>query len=280
MNAAAADDLVYELLPRWTVPSFERTRGKYPLGTEAVALSQLATRLASGLPVASRHPRYWSIYTYAIKQFWDSKRIPQNNAALGRFLKTREVVFACAALSCRHHPELSGIVGQDTLGPWVRAHASGSDELPLDLHYLKQAMGGYGQIYRGAMADLDLVVLAENNPKARLDAPFGNLGAAVADNFGQAIAGTTYARRYADQVTGSIPMGVVKELAEASCFCRLGEYRAERDLLTDVLLGRAQGHSVAHEQRAETVRLFLDLAQSTDAVLIDDARFLLIPCES
>lgn len=60
-------------VPRWTIPSFRRTPGRYPLGTEAVNQNLLAQELASGLPVLSRHPRYWSFYTFVIKQFWDQK---------------------------------------------------------------------------------------------------------------------------------------------------------------------------------------------------------------
>jgi len=259
------------LVPRWTVPSFDRTPGRYPLGTEAVALNQLATHLASGLPVLSRHPRYWSIYTYIVMRFWDSKRSPQNNAALGRFLKPRETVFACAALLCPRHGELPGIVGRDTFVPWLRSHPD--EDLPIDLQYLQQSLGGYGQIYRGAMADLGFILLAENNPKARLDAPFGEVGNAVAESFGSAIAKTTYAKNYAEQDSGTIPLGVVRELAEESCFCRLIEHEAERDLLTDVLLGRMQPPPSAHRDRAETVRMFLDLAQQTHSTPLDEAGY-------
>jgi hypothetical protein len=257
-------------MPRWTVPSFERTPGRYPLGTEAVALNQLATQLASGLPVQSRQPRYWSIYTYIVQRFWESKRSPQNNAALGRFLKPRETIFACAALVCPRHGELPGIVGRDTFVPWLRNHPD--DDLPLDLRYLQQPLGGYGQIYRGAMADLGLILLAENNPEARLDAPFGELGSAVAESFGAAIATTTYAKRYADRDAGTIPLGVVRELAEASCFCRLVEHEPERDLLADVLLGRKQPGS-SHRDRADTIRMFLDLAGRTHSTPLDESRY-------
>lgn len=46
----------------------------------------MATEPASGLPVLSRHPRYWSLYTFLTKQYWDSGWTPQANAALGRYL--------------------------------------------------------------------------------------------------------------------------------------------------------------------------------------------------
>lgn len=119
------------LVPRWTIPSFVRTPGRYPLGLEAVALNQLATVLASGLPVLSRHPRYWSIYTYLIKQYWDRKRIPQTNVALGRFLKTHEIVFACAALLCARHKPLIGVAGSDTFRPWLSDN--GHTDIPISI---------------------------------------------------------------------------------------------------------------------------------------------------
>src|SRR4051812_48888248 len=171
--------------PRWTIPSFRRTPGRYPLATEAVNQGLLATELASGLPVLSRHPRYWSFYTFVIKQYWDQQRQPQNNAALGRFLRPREVVFACAALVCQQHTiDFTTVLGRDTFVPWLNQNAN--DDLPLNLDYLVQSLGGYGQVYRGALQDLGLVLGAENNTEARLDAPFDTWGSAVADAFGAA----------------------------------------------------------------------------------------------
>ncbi len=95
----------------------------------------------------------------------------------------------------------------------------------------------------------------------------------MAEAFGQAIAGTTYARQHAGQTGGTIPLGVVRELAQASCFCRLAEAGTERDLLVDVLLGRRQPAHQAHRNRSSSVRLFLDLARATDALPIDEERF-------
>lgn len=89
------------------------------------------------------------------------------------------------------------------------ARPEGRDDLELDLDYLDQRLGGYGQVYRGAMGDIGLIIRAENTPGARLDAPLGDLGASVADAFGRAISGTTYAREYADRTDGTIPLAVI-----------------------------------------------------------------------
>ena len=255
--------------PRWTIPSFARTRGRYPLGIEAVNFNQLDD-LASGLPVLSQHPRYWSIYTHIVKSFWDRGLTPQTNAALGRFLRPHEMIFASAALLCDRHPEPPGILGRNTIAPYLR---QGHDDLRLDLEYLGESLGGYAQVYRGAMADLGLILRAELTPGARLDAPMGELGASVADAFGQAIRGTTYARQHAGQTEGTIPLGVVKELAQASCFCRLAEAGAERDLLVEVLLGQQQQAHQAHRNRAAAVRLFLDLARASESLSVGEGRF-------
>lgn len=266
------------LMPRWTVPSFVRTSGRYPLGLEAVALNQLATDLAAGLPVLSRHPRYWSIYTYLIKQYWDRKRMPQNNTALGRFIKTREIVFACAALLCpRHnHKPLLSIVGSRTFRPWLsdKQHT----DIPISASgplgaYIQSGMGGYGQIYRQAMSELGLILLAEDNARVRMDAPFSEIGVAVAQAFEAAIADTVYVRRHLDQDEGNVPMDVVRELGEVSCFCQLTHHAPEHDLLTQVLLGRVQAPTEAHQQRAETIHMFLDLAAKTANVPLSEERF-------
>lgn len=255
--------------PRWTVPSFTPTPGRFPLGMEAVNFNQL-DELASGLPVASQHPRYWSIYTYIVKSYWDRQLKPQTNAALGPFLKSHEVIFASAALLCDRHSELPGILGRNTIAPYLRA---GHDDLELGLDYLAERLGGYAQVYRGAMIDLDLILRAELTPGVDLDAPMGELGASVAGAFGRAIAGTTYAQKYAGQTQGAIPLAVVRELAQVSCFCQLREGGAERDLLVDVLLGRPQAAHEKHRNRAQTIRLFLDLARKTEHLPVDEERF-------
>lgn len=255
--------------PRWTIPSFRRTPGRYPLGLEAVNFGQLDD-LASGLPVLSQHPRYWSIYTWSIKRYWDRGLRPQTNAGLGRFMRRQELAFASAALLCVAHDELPGIIGRNAIMPHLRGTPDG---LHLDLPYLEQRMGGYGQVYRGGMAALGLVLPAELNPQAPLDAPLGELGASVADAFGAAIADTAYMRDYANLDDGTIPLEVLRELADVSCFHHLAAGGAERDLLVAVLLGTAQAPHPSHRNRAASVRLFLDLARATRDAPVEQERF-------
>jgi hypothetical protein len=200
------------------------------------------------------------MYTHIVKSFWDRGIAPQNAAALSRFFRPHEIVFAAAALLCDRHSELPGIIGRDTIAPYLK---EGHEDLRLDLDYLDQRLGGYGQVYRGGMADLGLILRAELNPKARLDAPFGELGASVADAFRDAISGTTYARRHAGQTEGTIPLGVIRELGQVSCFCRLADGGSERGLLVDVLLGHKQASEVSHKNRSATVQLFLDFAAAS-----------------
>ncbi|GER89801.1 hypothetical protein KDW_39630 [Dictyobacter vulcani] len=278
-----------ELLPQWTVPSFQSIAGRYPLGLEAVSLNILATKLAPGLPVLSRHPRYWSIYTYLIKRFQDTQKPTKTtkNPVLGRYLKSREIVFASAAL-LHHLPEfLRNVVGSDTLGPWLRRNQSTTTSLPVSLEgelgsYLQQSMGGYGQIYRGAMADLELVLHPENiREDIYFDIAWGELGTVVANTFASAIAETRYVKEFIDKDIDEIPLNVVRELGEVSCFCLLRHHEPERRLLTDVLLGKAQAtfhkepQAIDKEyllyrrrQRAETVRMFLDLADQTQNIAL------------
>lgn len=107
----------------------------------------------------------------------------------------------------------------------------------------------------------------------RMDAPFGELGAAVAHAFGAAIANTEYVRRFLDQDEGNVPLEVVRELGEVSCFCQLAHHVPERDLLTQVLLGQLQTPTPAHRQRADTVHMFLDLAAKTADARLSEERF-------
>ena len=261
------------LLPRWTTPSFERTSGRYPLGLEAVALGQLDSDLASGLPVVARHPRYWSMYAWIIHRFSQSESA-KTNRALGAYLKPRESAFACAAFL--HHPppepELSDVIGRNTFVPRLRDRSG--DLFPIPLDYLEARLGGYGQAYRGAMADLGIVALDVATPAGMCDLPFSELGVEVAEAFGAAIADTEYARHYADDPHPEVvPIEVLRELGEASCFCRLAGHGPERSLLTRVLLGEVQRPNASHANRAATVRMFLDLADATDGHPLNEHRF-------
>ncbi len=279
-----------EILPHWTVPSFQATGGRFPLGLEAVSLNVLANVLAPGLPVLSRHPRYWSIYTYLVKRFQDTRAYTSktSNTALGRYLKAREIVFSCAALQCPNHQHepLRNVLGSDTFGPWLRDNPSAL--IPTDLDgelgkYLKQLLGGYGQVYRGAMIDLELICPDDMNPEANFDVVYGKVGAAVAETFASAIAKTRYVREFIDKDDAAVPLGVIQELAEVSCFCQLRNHEPERKLLTDVLLGHAQAAASSHAQnaevtrkrtrRAETIKMFLDLAQQTQTVALNETNF-------
>jgi len=215
------------------------------------------------------------------------------NAALGRYLKSREIVFGCAALMySRHgHEPLRNVLGSDTFSPWLshNKHVSPPAQLPTSLEgelgqYLQQPLGGYGQVYRGAMIDLELILPADDNPKAKFDVVYGEVGAAVAKTFAEAISHTRYVREYLDKDDIAIPLDVMEELGAASCFCQLRNHEAERTLLTDVLLGRAQQNDTKthaqdaatlekRSQRAATVRMFLDLAKQTQSSPLDEKRF-------
>ncbi len=282
------------LIPQWTVPSFRSIAGRFPLGLEAVSLNIMANRLAPGLPVLSRHPRYWSIYTFLIKRFQDrgTHTNKTNNAALGRYLKAHEIVFGCAALMCPHHNQepLRSVIGADTFNPWLskNRHLSPRAQLPTSLtgelgEYLQQSLGGYGQVYRGAMIDLELILPFEMNPKAKFDVVYGEVGTAVADTFAEAIAHTRYVREYLDKDDVTIPLDVIEELGAASCFCQLRTHEPERKLLVEVLLGQAQQRAKTHAQdavtvekrlqRTETIRLFLDLAEQTQSFTLNEMCF-------
>lgn len=265
--------MTHATIPRWTIPSFARTSGRYPLGLEAVALGQLDADLASGLPVVARHPRYWSMYAWIIHRFSQSESA-KTNRALGAYLKPREAVFACAAFL--HHPppepELTDVIGRNTFVPRLRDRTG--DLFPIPVDYLEQRLGGYGQVYRGAMSDLDIVALDVATPAGTCDLPFGELGVEVAEAFGAAIADTEYARYYADDpYPEAIPIEVLHELGEASCFCRLVAHEPERALLTRVLLGEVQRPNASHANRAATVRMFLDLAAATQGHPLNEDRF-------
>jgi hypothetical protein len=128
------------------------------------------------------------------------------------------------------------------------------------------------------MFKLGIILPADYNLPVKMDAPWGDLGAALADAFGRAVEGTEYIQKYMDRDDiEAVPREVIQELAGVSCFCRLNEHTAERDLLTGILMGRAQPKGQLHEltQRnlASTVRMFLDLAQATNTHAVDEGRF-------
>jgi len=98
---------------------------------------------------------------------------------------------------------------------------------------------------------------------AHLDAPFGDLGKSLAEAFGGAIAGTRYAREFADQTEGSIPLSCSGNSVRRAAFTGWRRAESERDLLVAVLLGNRQKPHPGHGNRAASVRMFLDLARAT-----------------
>ena len=91
--------------------------------------------------------------------------------------------------------------------------------------------------------------------------------AAVADAFERAISGTAWYQKWLHGVD-PIPVGVLEELAEAACLCRLDDYPDEREAIRHLLLSSDSSERLEPtEQRRRAFGLFLEAVDvAPDAV--------------
>ena len=257
--------------PRWTEKLFKPSGGQDHLGLGSVSSDRILPQLAPGVNVIPIHPRYWSLYTFLLHEFWQ-RDLPRTRAAWVQFYRPRECIFAIGAHLCdrREHgraKSMAGIVGARRISAYVRAR----DSFDPQFNYIDSELGGYGLYYSTVMAAMGLIVLAVPEVGVPCDAPTPE-GRIVAEGFGQAIAGTTYYREYFDDDRADIPASVALEYARAACLCQLQTRRApDRTLLRDTFLHGGPPEDAA--ARRTSLRMVLDIAHQTDGHGLDEDTF-------
>ena len=251
--------------PMWTEKMYLTVGGQDHLGIGSVVTDKILPLLSPGINVLTPRPRYWSFYAFVIDEFW-KRDLPRTGPSFRRFMRQKESIFSAAGHFCSNPEHGAMPIGSRRVGPLV---AENKKSYSTNFDYMKSSGGGYGLYYATAMQATGVVRLADKELGLPVDAVTPVLGVEVAESFRNAISGTKYWQKYFDQ--DEIPSGVVEELAEVCCLCRLRNNAPDRRPLVKVFLNG--GHESEVQSRQNSLRLMLELAKQTSDVSISEADF-------
>lgn len=251
--------------PAWTLPMYQPSTGMDHLGLASVSQDRILPALSPGVNVLTVHPRYWSVYSWLLTEFWD-RQLPRTQAAWGLFLKPRERIFVAAVLSCpRHGTDIPEVAGKRTVGAEVDREDT---EFDPTAPYLKNARGGY-PIYASAVSQLGLTLLDRDTSQFSCDAPT-EAGRALGHSLRAWIEPTRYYAHHFNAVDVAVPADVVAEYAERVCLCRLVDGPDLPHVEDAFLHGGDPGQA---ERRRSSLRLVCDVSAQTKAEPVDSWDF-------
>ena len=175
--------------PVWGARAFAPKSGQDHLGLGSVSSDRILPSLSPGINVLTIHPRYWSVYSWILDDFW-STDLPRTRSAFRDFYRPREALFSAACHVCdapEHATLVANIVGSRRISPIADAA-----EFDPQFDYIKEPLGGYGLYYRSAMEVTGALIVAGPGNGFPFDAPTP-VGRALAAAFRDAVAGTRIA---------------------------------------------------------------------------------------
>lgn len=221
--------------PEWIKPGLNVKAGRDPLGLQTITIDRIMPQLLPGILALSQRARYLSFYPFLLAEY-QAHKLPPSNNVLSTFVKAREYEYGLAVQLCPNGcgSRWSAVVGKNRVEPAVRF---GADPLPRG-ESVQSFLGGYNLYYRSPLIDLQ-VVAPLGTQLTTTRTPVDVLRqdewvTALAGHFASAIRDTAYYRQYF-WGTGPIPLAVLREYAEAACFCRLPESPAEQEAIRNAL---------------------------------------------
>jgi len=133
-------------------PRIRSSAGRDHLGLGSVSSAQILRDLSPGINVLTFHPRYYSLYTFLLDEYWRRQR-PGTSADSRSFYRAREFIFSVGAHLCdrREHAGTRRIVGSDKTAGLANRHPA---SYTTTYNYIKSPLGGYGLYYRSVMAEV------------------------------------------------------------------------------------------------------------------------------
>ena len=224
--------------------------------------------LSPSVNALTPHPRYHSLYTFLVDEFWRRDDLPRTRSAFREFFRQREWAYSLAAQFCSSHRDMTGIVGSGTTGPLSQ---SGAEVFSYDPDYIVSDFGGYGLYYYYVMTDLGFIYPGGIGMPTPVDIP-SERGKELAAAFRAEIAETDYYKDFFSGPQVDLPKDVLAEYAGTGCLCQgKREDAADRRLILRASLQEG-GAERAHARR-ESLRLFLDLAKQSDGHALTEADF-------
>jgi hypothetical protein len=254
--------------PEWIEILYRPKGGRDHLGLGEVSSAEYIAALSPSINALTFHPRYHSLYTFLVDEFWRRDDLPRTRAAFCDFFRPREWAYSLAAQFCTKHHDMFGVVGSGTTEPLAHSDAP---SFSYDPNYIQSDFGGYGLYYGTVIAELGFVYPGGIGMPTPVDIPTERRQE-LAAAFRSEIESTTYYRDFFGQDHTEIPEDVLAEYTGKSCLCQ-SQYvsTADRPILLDGFL-----HSGGEERalsRRESLRLFLDVAQQTDGVALSPMAF-------
>lgn len=259
-------------LVEWVSPALTIKRGRDPLGLQTITLDRVMPALLPGVLALSERARYLAIYPFLLSEY-QRRRLAADNASLGEFIRLREYEL-CLAMQLCPRCDAARAIGSDRARPDARAEP---DEFRRRFS-VESSMGGYGLYYRSPLVELDVVIpagaaLGEKATRVDVLHPESDHANALAEAFREAIGDTTYAKHFMHGVD-PIPIGVIRELAERACLCRLDQRPAEQQAIREAYFDGGREERVEPvEQRRRAFALFLDQLDRHPNVAWSDSDF-------
>jgi hypothetical protein len=255
--------------PQWIAKMYSGKPGRDHLGLGSVSSDQILPSLSPGINVLTFHPRYYSFYAFLLDEFW-KRDLPRSERSFKEFFRPRDFLFSLGANLCEmpEHGDLGNIVGAQKTEGWARKKR---EKYSYEPEYIQSDLGGYGLYYRTVMAELGVIYPGGAGFPYPFDVP-SEYGKEVADAFRKAIQNTRYFREYFDGAHRDIPLEVIREYIHCACLCQLKKDQApDRPFLMQTFL--QHGFPSQARARRETFRLFLDLANQTQANELNEGIF-------
>ena len=258
--------------PEWVdQDDFEVKDGRDPLGLETITTDRIVPRLVPGVLALSTRARYFSFHLFLLDEF-ARRRLDPTRENQSIFFRTREFEYGAAVLLCPRCGPTAAPVGAQSLRGIVRR---AKDE-----------------IARGFSVDSELrrlralLPVAAARPRPRPPARHGGRRRDAACRCAERPPGEEDRcclpqRHRRNDVLPQVlswgaagPHGVLREVAEAACLCRLTESREEARLVRGALFDDVEGlQPDAVRRRREAFALRLQLAGAEPGVLTDEAAF-------
>ncbi|MDY0340539.1 MAG: hypothetical protein RBS17_04940 [Coriobacteriia bacterium] len=265
---------VEEATPLWIEHVHAPNQGRDHLGLGTVASDQLLEKLSPGIRALTIHPRYFSFYAFVIEEFWQHE-FPRDAASFKRFYRYCELMYSVGVKACDRdtHRDFAGVVGSDKTGAWAREHLS---PIGSNLDYIQTSLGGYGLYYKGRLQELEVslpagetVPLDDGKTAAFAVDVVTPRGKVLAAAFREAVKDTRFYRDYLGGFE-DVPFEVAAEFGKAGCLCGLTDDSApDRRPLLDMFMSAGR----RPEDRRDTFRYFLDLADQTQGYALTQPRF-------